>query len=287
MDYDALLSFVVFAEHRNFTHAARELHISQPALHVKIRKLGEAVGCVLYRRRGRGLSLTAEGKRLAAFGREVAERSAAVLDELHGRDDSRPVVLAAGEGALLHLLGPAIRRFTRSRRPLRLLTRTGPEAIEAVRDGRAHLAVAAGPSPPADLASRPLRVVGQVVVVPKAHRLARRRAVRPADLDGEELVVAPEGRPHRAMLEGLLATAGCRWRVAVEAAGWEPMLSFVVLGIGIAVVNDFCPPPRSTVAIPLSGAPTVTYHLVAREPQGNEGARELRRRILESTRAPS
>lgn len=36
---DALASFVVFADHLNFTRAASELHISQPALHVKVNKL--------------------------------------------------------------------------------------------------------------------------------------------------------------------------------------------------------------------------------------------------------
>src|SRR5215475_9867837 len=121
MNYDWLFAFVVFAEHRSFTHAARRLHISQPALHVQIRKLAEAVGRPLYRRDGRALSLTPEGLRLAAFGREVAERGRAVLEELRGRPPSGPVVLASGQGAFLYLLGPAIRRFPKDRWPLRLL----------------------------------------------------------------------------------------------------------------------------------------------------------------------
>ncbi|URN00095.1 LysR family transcriptional regulator [Actinomadura madurae] len=41
---DALASFAVFADHLNFTRAAEELHISQPALHVKVRKLTETLG---------------------------------------------------------------------------------------------------------------------------------------------------------------------------------------------------------------------------------------------------
>ena len=52
---DALASFAVFADHLNFTRAAEELHISQPALHVKVRKLSESLGRPLYRRAGRRL----------------------------------------------------------------------------------------------------------------------------------------------------------------------------------------------------------------------------------------
>ncbi|MFZ5890453.1 MAG: LysR family transcriptional regulator [Myxococcota bacterium] len=71
MNYEWVFAFTEFAEHLNFTRAAKQLHISQPALHVQIRKLSEEVGRPLYRRTGRSLSLTPEGKRLAVFGREV------------------------------------------------------------------------------------------------------------------------------------------------------------------------------------------------------------------------
>jgi DNA-binding transcriptional LysR family regulator len=53
VDLSSLEAFVVFAEKMNFTRAAEELGISQPALHVKVRKLGESLGVSLYRREGR------------------------------------------------------------------------------------------------------------------------------------------------------------------------------------------------------------------------------------------
>jgi LysR family transcriptional regulator, low CO2-responsive transcriptional regulator len=280
--YEWLFAFAVFAEHLNFTRAARQLSISQPALHVQIKKLAAEVGRPLYRRRGRTLALTPEGVRLAAFGREVAERGRAVLEELRGEPASGPVVLASGQGAFLYLLGPAIRRFPKERWPLRLLAMPGPEVIEAVRDARAHLGVAALEAAPADLASWPLRAVGQQVVVPAAHRFARRRSLRPADLGGEPLVAAPAGSPHRAMLDQLLRAAGTVPVIAVEATGWELMLQFARYGVGVAVVNDFCPPPRGMVAIPLAGAPAVTYHLVARGGIAGPGAQALRALIAET-----
>lgn len=35
LDPDGLFAFVVVAEHRSITHAARQLHLSQPALHCR------------------------------------------------------------------------------------------------------------------------------------------------------------------------------------------------------------------------------------------------------------
>src|SRR6185436_6953453 len=91
---DALRAFAVFAEHRNFTSAAAALHISQPSLHAKIGKLAAGLGMELYRREGRGLVLTDEGHRLAAFAEESHRRVGDLLGEL-GEDN--PVVrIAAG-----------------------------------------------------------------------------------------------------------------------------------------------------------------------------------------------
>ena len=282
MNYDRLFAFTVFADHLNFTRAARQLHLSQPALHVQIRKLTDEVGRPLYRRDGKALSLTPEGKRLAAFGRDVQQRGRSVLEELRCQPVSGPVVLASGPGAFLYLLGPAIRRFPKQRWPLRLESLSGPPAIEAVRDARAHLCVVAVDDPPADLAAAPLRAVGQKVVLPDSHRLAGRRSLRPADLDGEPLIVAPAGRPHRVMLQQLLRAAGAELRVAVEATGWELMLQFARYGLGIAVVNDFCAAPKGLIELPLTGAPRTTYHLIERPGATSEATATLHRLIVET-----
>lgn len=284
MRYEWLPAFVVFAEHLSFTAAARELHLSQPALHVQIRKLAEEVGRPLYRRDGRSLALTPEGHKLAAFGRELSARGAAVLAELRGQSPAGPVVLAAGQGALLYLLGPALRRFPKQRFALRITPASGPQVVAALRDARADVGVAALARPPAELSPAPLGAVGQKVVLPASHPLARRRSLRPAQLDGEPLVVAPAGSPHRTMLESLLAGAGATLAVAVEATGWELMLHFARCGVAPAVVNDFCPTPPGTVARPLVDAPNVTYHVLSRPGLASPAAAELRRRILTCAR---
>src|SRR5688500_19921191 len=110
LESDALHSFAVFAEHRNFTTAALALHISQPALHVKIRKLGAALGVQLYQRDGRHLTLTEAGERLAAFALDSRRRVDDFLAELHAAGTT--VTLAAGRGAFRWVVPDAIRRIT-------------------------------------------------------------------------------------------------------------------------------------------------------------------------------
>ncbi|MEM9864633.1 MAG: LysR family transcriptional regulator [Myxococcota bacterium] len=285
MNYSWLFSFVVFAEQLNFTRAAATLYITQPALHGQIRKLTEQVGTALYRRRGRALVLTPEGKRLAAFGREVRLRGQDVLAEIHGGNAQGPTVLSSGRGALRYLLGPAIRRYPKQRWPLRVLTKTGPETLDAVRDARVDVGVAVIRTDCEGVTRTELRRVGQRVVIHRSHPLAKRRKLRPEHLHDEPLVLAPRGSPHRTMLEHAFASAGARLSVGVEAAGWDLMLQFCRYGLGIAVVNEFCEVPRGYTGIRLEGVPDVTYSVLTRPGTLRPSAEALMNVVLSATAA--
>jgi DNA-binding transcriptional LysR family regulator len=279
-----LESFIAFAERLSFTHAAQALHLSQPALFVQIAKLSETLGVALYQRRGRQLTLTDAGVALLAFARDAQQRSTEVMTALRTGAHEASVTLAAGTGAFLYLLGPGIRDFMRSSPArLRLLHRDRAGTVESVRRGEAQLGVAAFDALPDDLEAQLLTRVPQVLVVPRRHRLARGRHVRLADLRGEALIVPPVGSPQRATLAQALDSAEVEWRVAVEATGWELVLRFAELGVGLAVVNGCCRIPRGLVARPLTELPRVAYYLVARRASPpSEAANELRRALRAS-----
>jgi LysR family transcriptional regulator, low CO2-responsive transcriptional regulator len=254
---ESLVSFLVFAEHLNFTKAAQELRISQPALHVKVRKLAEAVGRPLYIRDGRRLVLTPDGEALARFARERENSLAEFLQELAGAANTRPITLAAGQGAYLYLLGDVIaREATR----LRLITSSRAQTVSLVRDGRAQLGVAVLDALPDDLETVLLATYPQTLVVRHDHPLAHRDKVRVTDLAGLRMVVPPAPRPLRVLLER--AAAGVDWEVAVEAEGWPLMLHFVQLGVGAAVVNGCV---RTELAsVPIVDLPAVPYYAIHR-----------------------
>jgi DNA-binding transcriptional LysR family regulator len=83
------------------------------------------------------------------------------------------------------------------------------------------------------------------------------------------------------MLNQMLANAGVAWRVAVEAGGWELMLHFASLGIGLAIVNGCCRLPPGLVAKPLEELPRVRYQVLQRAgSQPHAGVADLRSRLL-------
>jgi LysR family transcriptional regulator, low CO2-responsive transcriptional regulator len=263
MKLEWLEAFVAFAERLSFTHAARDLHISQPALHVQIARLADSLGTALYRREGRALVLTAQGRETLRFAREMRERAAELRDVVRTGSNTQPVVLAAGEGAYLYLLGEAVSTFTaRGSVPLRLLTRDGPGTVAALESGEAHLGVVSLPGAPAGIDAERLVDVPLVLAMPARHPLARRRRIELADLGGARLIVPPTGRPLRTIIDGALLSVGVPWELAVEVGGWPLMLHFVRRGVGLAIVNACCDLPRGVVARPVPALPAARYWLL-------------------------
>ncbi|MEV6281976.1 LysR family transcriptional regulator [Kribbella sp. NPDC051770] len=276
---DDLTAFAAFAAHRNFTRAAEELHVSQPALHTRIRKLEQRLGQPLYSKHGRQLRLTAAGESLAAFANESRSRADAFLGSL-GAGVERPLVLAAGSGAYLYLLGDPIRRYLTPRRQLRLMTADATGTVDAVRTGTADLGVTALAVPPKDLACVQLARFPQVLVTRPNHRLADRRSIRLKDLGGEALVVPPPTRPHRRQLERSLLDAGVDWSVAVEAEGWDLLVHFVRLGIGPAVVNGSVRVPAALRAVPIRDLPPIRYYILTRPERATDDRLTVLRTML-------
>jgi DNA-binding transcriptional LysR family regulator len=260
-----LEAFIAFGEELSFTRAAARLHISQPAFHVQIQRLAEAVGATLYERRGRNLVLAPHGRELLAFARETRDRTDAFLSRLGHTPDRSPVVLAAGEGTLLYVLArPLGKAVARGQLRLRVLTRDRQGTFAAVTTGEAHLGVAASEVVPDGLRATRVHRARMMLVASRAHRLARQRRIQLKDLAGERLIVPAAASPHRQMLTRALAAAGVSWEIAVEAGGWPLMLDYARSGVGLAVVNDICEPPPGTVARPIPELPPIDYNLVQR-----------------------
>lgn len=282
LDGELLRAFAAFADALNFTHAARAVGLSQPALFERIQRLADQVGAALYEREGRQLRLTEAGARVAAFAREELTRAQTFIHELRGEARREAVTLAAGEGSYLYLLGPALRSFARDRPDvsLRLLTRGSRDAVAAVREGAAQLGVAVLDLVPEDMLVRDLVTTPLCVALAATHRLAKRRAIRLADLAGERLVLTPAGQAHRDLVGRALAGLPGSGEPPLEADGWPLMLRFAGLGLGVAIVNGICELPRGVVARPLRELGSVTYRVFWRRGAAlAPAACELRERL--------
>lgn len=255
-----LRAFAIFAQKLNFTHTAKVLHLTQPAVHAQIRKLSAHYDRILYVRQGRTLALTPDGLEVAAFAREALDGAERLAGRLGLSATARPVTLCAGQGALLYLLGERLQTLAA---PLRVLVRGAEGAVEAVQQGLAQVAVSpAGPRP--ELETRMMTTVGHAVLMPQSHRFATRESLSLGDLQGERLILPPADGPMRIGINRLAASLGVELTVSVEARGWPLVARLAEWNQGLAVVNDFVPQPLGCVAVPFEGLPPLSYRMFRR-----------------------
>jgi DNA-binding transcriptional LysR family regulator len=114
----------------NFSRAGRELHITQAAVSRRIQGLEEQLGAKLFTRRGRNLSLTPQGDRLAQRVRATLDYLEESLEPFRG--EGREIISIAASGSVSHLwLAKRLKDFDNESPGIsvRLLTTDAPSEL--------------------------------------------------------------------------------------------------------------------------------------------------------------
>lgn len=195
MDLRQLRYFVTVAEELHFSRAAARLHLAQSALSAQVRRLEQELGGPLLVRTTRRVTLTPAGQALFEDGRAIL----AAVDQAVAR--ARALARGEGEPLLVGSLGPvpggllppllAAFRHRHPNVPVEVRALDFNDPVAGLREGRADTAFLYEPVAEPDLLVTPLLAEPRVVVMARGHRLARRSALRPAELDGETFVTQP------------------------------------------------------------------------------------------------
>lgn len=284
MNSDWLGSFLVFSKTLNFTKAANELHISQPALHVKIKKLSEFIGRPLYEKIGRNLLLTKEGEDLRSFALQQNQQTSDFLAELRGESITESISLIAGEGTYRHVIGEALSTFIKNTNyELQIRVASGDAIINSVISSESQLGIAPLTFSHDSLKTQKLYTVEQKLILHKTHPLAKKRSISIKDINGEQLIVPTMGKPHRIMIDRMLMDAGIKWKPSIEADGWDLITKFVSFGMGLAIVNSYCELPKNVVSKPLRNFPKIDFYLIERKSNIRNAALTALKSILLKT----
>ncbi|WP_214409099.1 LysR family transcriptional regulator [Sphaerisporangium fuscum] len=265
MNLQQLRYVVATAEHRTMTDAARSLYIAQPALSRAIRDLERELGMTLFARSGRGVVVTAQGRRVVKLAKEaldaVHEIEALATQTHSGGGELRVASPPSLEAGLAGRLLPAYVAEHPGVR-VQIVRCDGRDGVvNAIREQRADVGLTDLPVP-ADLVSHPVERQEIVLVSPPGLDLPE--SVPMTRLNGLRLVLPPPGSARRKEFDQLFATFGVRPVVAVEAderGGWlataRTASASVLWHRGTSdqavraglVVRSFDPPLRRVVAV--------------------------------------
>ena len=101
LNFNHLRYFHAIVAHGTLTLAAQHLHISQSALSIQLRKLEDALGCALFERKHKGLTLTEEGRMVHDYAQTIFRTGDELLATLENRGGRYRNVLRVGAVATL------------------------------------------------------------------------------------------------------------------------------------------------------------------------------------------
>jgi DNA-binding transcriptional LysR family regulator len=242
MELRDLRYFVAVAQHRNFSRAAEQLQISQPALSEQIRKLEDELGAALFERTSRGAILTDAGEAFLPQARGVLAQADVAAESVRMVAEGVAGTLTIGfiDSAALGILPALIRRFT-ARYPnvkLRLRELGTRRQLEAVEAGDIDVGIVRGPVWNAGLAGRQIAAEPLLLALPAEHRLAHEDAARVADLRDEGFITYPADRGAGLYEETLRLChdAGFDPKIVQEANEISTIIGMVAAGLGVAIV---------------------------------------------------
>lgn len=242
IDPRKLETFRVVAQAGKISHAAKLLHLSQPAVTAQVRALEEECGRALLTRSARGVVPTSWGLKVLEGARRVQEVLGALevaVGEAQHLD--REVVIGASMTAAAYVVPPLAAGFRAVHGPVPFRVQVGNTArvLEWVAEGKVPLGLVEGRERSARLHLE--RYLEDELVAVVAGASPGFRAIsRAADLAGQTLLVREPGSGTRAIVEAALARAVGRRALppaTLQFGSNQSVKMAAVAGLGVAFVS--------------------------------------------------
>jgi DNA-binding transcriptional LysR family regulator len=196
-----LRSFVLVATLGSVKAAAAELDVTEPAVSVAVAALRKELGDELFVREGRGIALTAGGRRLAALASEILALAEQARRSVHDRPGlARRIQIAVTDPVAEHI-GPLLDAFSARDESLEFAVETvaGASFADFLEHRRADIAFGPHPGPAPSVASVPFLRCQLVVVAAPGHPLAEARDIMPQRLAHQRWLIGPPELDPRTM----------------------------------------------------------------------------------------
>ncbi|HVP34863.1 MAG TPA: LysR family transcriptional regulator [Steroidobacteraceae bacterium] len=241
--------FLAAARYMNFSRAAAELHLTQPAVSTQIKELAAAVGLPLFERIGRRSYLTPAGEELQQCAKAIVQRlreAEHALAQLKGVTGGRlnVAVISAGDyffPRLLAAFGAAHPGVT-----FNLTVHNREGLLQQLADNLTDLAVMVRPPRDMDIVAVPFAPHPYVIVAAPGHPLAGVRQIPRTALNRELFVAREHGSDTWNSMREVFGRQLPRLKVAMQIQSTETIKQAVAAGMGIAFLS------AHTIALDLS-----------------------------------
>jgi DNA-binding transcriptional LysR family regulator len=245
MHLEALRLYCDVVRLRSFSRGAAQNFVSQSAASQAVQQLEAHLGVPLLDRTRRPFAVTREGEAFYTAARGILDawdKAKSEVAAVKARVDGT-VRVAAIYSVGLHDVSRPMQQFM-SRYPqahVQLECLHPHKVVEAVLSGQADIGIMSYPPADRALSVVPLREEPMALVCHPNHRLARRRVVMPAELNGEPFVAFDAGLTIRKAIDRALRQHNVRPSIVMEFDNIETIKQAIIIAAGVSIL------PRHTV----------------------------------------
>jgi len=240
MEIHQLRYFIAVAEEGSFSRAAARERVAQPSLSQQIQKLEADMDQRLFDRLPRSVVVTEAGKCLLEYARKIL---AEIADARHCVDELKQEVmgrLAVGAIPTIapYVLPALIGKF-QHRYPkvaLEIFEDTTESLVLRLEDGTLDVAIASTCDESPALERHSLGKEALLLLLPKEHRLAKKKKIKWGDLKSQKFLLLHEMHCLSTQVYEFLATYRLRPELAVTGAQLGTIARMVAAGMGVSLV---------------------------------------------------
>lgn len=194
MELDQLRYFLKVAERGNFTRAAEDLMVSQPALSRSIQKLEDELGQPVFERKTRSVALTDAGTLLQARAQQVLSILEDTKAEITDDGESGRLRVGAIPTIAPYFLPDMLRQFSEEFPKANVIVQenTTDNLIKSCTQGEIDIAILALPIPAKYLEVEELFDEELFLVLPPGHPLTEQKSIRLSDVEPLPFVLLDE-----------------------------------------------------------------------------------------------
>jgi DNA-binding transcriptional LysR family regulator len=238
LNFNQFRIFFHAARNLSFTIAAKELFITQPAVTAQVKSLEEYCNIKLFKKKGRGLCLTDEGKALYAHAIRVFDYEKEIDNVIEDMRKLKRGVLRVGatKAYALYIMPFLIQGFHLLHPHVRINVNEGnsTDLIENLIELEIEVALIATPENRPELKIIPVAREEIMVIMTPAHPLAKKEFLTLQDLRRELIIMKQTGSGTRRVIERFCADHQYFPNILLETSNDGLIKEMVKRGEGIS-----------------------------------------------------
>jgi DNA-binding transcriptional LysR family regulator len=240
LNFNQLRVFYFAAKNLNFTRAANALYITQPAVTAQIKSFEAFCNLKLFKKRGRKIYLTHEGKSLYIYAQKIFKYEKEIENVIEDMRELKRGILSLGttKAYARYFMPLMITTFHKNYPNIKIQLNEGSslEMTNSLLDFKIEVAVIAKAEDNAEIKLFPFSQEEMAVILPRNHPLTKKKAVTFSDLAEERFIMKESGSGTRKLVEELFANEGCTPNILMETSNTEFIKQLVQRGEGISFV---------------------------------------------------